>query len=104
MNATRQYGVRLSFLAEPSDDLEFILRLSTSLQNPVNYGIFGRPGPDGTGAGVYEVFGGSSYFRTGLGKREIESDFVARRRHRTYGAALTSNCLGRADRNLRHCL
>lgn len=91
MNATRQYGVRLSFLAEPSDDLEFILRLSTSLQNPVNYGIFGRPGPDGTGAGVYEVFGGSSYFRTGLGKREIESDFVARRRHRTYGAALTSN-------------
>lgn len=91
LNATRQYGIRASFLAEPSDEIELILRLSTSLQNPINYGIFARPGPDGTGAGVYEAFGGSSYFRTGLGKREIESDDVSRRRHRTYGTSLTAN-------------
>lgn len=91
VNAVRQYGVRASFLFEPSDKLDFVLRLSTSLQNPLNYGILGRPGPAGVGGGIYELFGGSSYFRTGLGRREIESNYVDRNRQRTYGAALTTN-------------
>jgi iron complex outermembrane receptor protein len=91
-NATRQYGIRGSLLIEPTEDLEIILRASTSLQNPTNYGIVARPGPLGTGAGAYEAFGqGSSYFRTGLGDREIESNFSERRRHRTYSGSLTAN-------------
>ncbi|ANI79249.1 TonB-dependent receptor [Sphingobium sp. EP60837] len=89
LNAVRQYGVRASFLAEPSDKLSFVLRLSTSLQNPFNYGIYARPDAAGVGAGVYELFGGSSYFRTGIGRREIESNYAERYRQRTYGAALT---------------
>jgi len=90
LNATRQYGVRASFLLEPSDDIEFVLRLSTSLQNPLMYGVVTRPGELGIGAGVYEAFGGASYFRAGLGRREIEVD-PGRRRHRTYSASLTGN-------------
>ncbi|WP_326914732.1 TonB-dependent receptor [Sphingopyxis chilensis] len=91
-SAVRQYGVRASFLLEPSDDLDFVLRLSTSLQNPIEYGILGRPvGTAGIGGGVYEMFGGASYFRTGLGRRETESDNVGRHRHRTYGASFTGN-------------
>jgi iron complex outermembrane receptor protein len=90
-NATRQYAVRVSLLAQPTDRLQFLLRLSTSLQNPTNYGIFARPAADGIGAGAYELFGGSSYFRTGIGRRELESEYAERRRHRTYGASLTTN-------------
>jgi len=90
LNATRQYGIRGSLLLEPSDDLEFVLRLSTSLQNPINYGVVSRPGELGTGAGVYEAFGRTSYFRIGLGRREIEVQ-AERREHRTYSASLTGN-------------
>jgi iron complex outermembrane receptor protein len=35
--------------------LKLVLRLSTSLDNPFNYGIYGRPLADGIGAGVYEL-------------------------------------------------
>src|SRR3546814_7488406 len=37
------------------------------------------------------MFGASSYFRTGLGRREMEADNIGRHRHRTYGASLTGN-------------
>ena len=91
-NATRQYGIRLSLLAAPTDRLSFILRGSTSLQNPDNYGIYARPTAAGVGAGDYEAFGaGSSYFRTGLGRRELESENLRRLRHRTDSVSLTSD-------------
>lgn len=88
-SAVRQYGARASFLVEPTDTLEFVLRLSTSLQNPTNFGVYADPGPAGIGAGVYELFGGESDFRAGLGRREIESNYARRARHRTYGVSLT---------------
>lgn len=90
-SAVRQYGIRGSLLLEPSDKVDFVLRLSTSLQNPTNFGIYARPGPNGVGGGVYELFGGSSYFRTGLSDRQIESNYAERYRQRTYGASLTGN-------------
>ena len=91
LNATREYAVRGSLLWEPSDGASFLLRASTSYQNPRNYGIFAAPGPDGVGAGLYESLGqGTSYFRTGVGRREIESNYTPRRRARTYAVALTS--------------
>ncbi|WP_236036233.1 TonB-dependent receptor [Rhizorhabdus histidinilytica] len=70
LNGTREYALRGSLLWEPQDGVSFLLRGSTSYQNPYNYGIFAAPGPDGVGAGLYESLGqGSSYFRTGLGRR-----------------------------------
>ncbi len=89
--SVRQYGIRGSLLVEPGETVDFVLRLSTSLQNPYNFGVYAEPGPAGVGGGVYELFGGSSYFRTGLKRREIESDYVERARQRTYGASLTGN-------------
>lgn len=91
-SAVRQYGIRASLLFEPNDKLDFILRLTTSLQNPIEYGVLGEPvGSLGIGNGVYEMFGASSYFRTGLGRREMEADNIGRHRHRTYGSSLTGN-------------
>ncbi|HEV2598896.1 TonB-dependent receptor [Sphingopyxis sp.] len=91
-SGVRQYGIRGSLLFKPSDKVEFILRLSTSLANPFENGVYTEPGPDGVGAGVYEAFGvGSSYFRTGIGRFETESNYVERHRARTYSASLTGN-------------
>lgn len=89
--ALRQYGVRGSLLYSASESLNFLLRLSASKQDPINYGIYGRPGANGTGNGVYAAFGGQDYSRSGLGKYDIESNHVLRRLHKTYGVALTSN-------------
>src|SRR3546814_16904652 len=87
-SAVRQYGIRASLLFEPNDKLDFILRLTTSLQNPIEYGVLGEPvGSLGLGNGVYEMFGASRYFRTGLGRREMEADNIGRTRHRTTGAS-----------------
>ena len=91
LNGTREYAVRGSMLWEPKDGTSFLLRASTSYQNPRNYGIFAAPGPDGVGVGLYESLGqGSSYFRTGIGRRQIESNYTPRRRARTYALSLTS--------------
>jgi len=98
LDAAREYGVRLSLRYEPSSDAEFILRLSTSLQNPNNYGIIAEPGPLGIGGGVYAAFNAADPvlnpltddFRSGLGRRELTGDFTPKRRNRTYAAALTS--------------
>lgn len=90
LSGTREYGVRGSLLWQPSDAAELVLRLSTSLQNPTNYGNYSKPGADGVGSGVYEAYGaGQSYFREGLGVREIESNYTPRRHARTWSAALT---------------
>ena len=99
LNAVREYGMRLSLRYEPTADAEFILRLSTSLHNPNNYGIIAQPGQFGIGGGVYSALNAadpslnplSDDFRTGLGQRELTSDFTPKRRNRTYAAALTSS-------------
>jgi iron complex outermembrane receptor protein len=91
LNQVRNYAIRGTIRTKPTPDLELVLRLSTSLDNPFNYGIYGRPLADGIGAGVYELFGMESYFRTGLTRREIETSYARRRRHRTNSAALTAN-------------
>ncbi|CAH0354276.1 TonB-dependent receptor [Sphingobium sp. CECT 9361] len=92
LQGVREYGIKGSLLWEPSAGVSFLLRASTSLQNPYNYGVYAVPGANGVGNGVYESFGqGSSYFRTGLKRREIESNETPRRRARTYAVSLTSN-------------
>jgi iron complex outermembrane receptor protein len=72
--SVREYGIRASFLVEPSDNVRFTLRASTSYQNPRNYGIFAQP---------------EAVHRPGLGRREIEANVTERRRARTYSIALT---------------
>ena len=74
--SVREYAVRASILVEPSDSMRFILRGSTSYQNPRNYGIYAQP---------------ENVNRPGLGKREIEANVTERRRARTYSLALTGN-------------
>lgn len=91
LNEARNYAIRASLRTKPTDNLELVLRLSTSLDNPYNYGIYGRPLANGIGNGVYEAFGLKSYFRTGLGLREIETSYGARRHQRTSSASLTAN-------------
>ena len=92
LNSTREYGLRGSLLWEPSDGVSFLLRASTSYQNPYNYGIFANVTADGIGAGVYEAFeSGSSYFRDGLGRREVEANYTPRRRARANAISLTSS-------------
>jgi iron complex outermembrane receptor protein len=73
--STSEYGVRASLLFEPSDGVKFVLRASTSFQNPTNYGIFAQP---------------SAVNRPGLSEFQIASDVPDKRRARTYSVALTS--------------
>jgi len=91
LNAVRQYGVRGTLLYRPSDTVDVTLRLATSLQNPVNYGTPPIPGPDGVGGTVYPFFGIPADFRTGLGRREVDTPEVFRRRARTYAVSATAN-------------
>ncbi|WP_167836657.1 TonB-dependent receptor [Sphingopyxis witflariensis] len=70
----REYGIRGSLLFEPSDSARFVLRASTSYQNPRNYGIYAQP---------------EAINRPGLGRREIEANVTERRRARTWSVALT---------------
>jgi len=74
--SVREYALRGSLKLEPSDTVSFILRASTSLQNPYNYGIYSQP---------------EDVWRPGLKKDELASNVTARRRARTYSLALTGN-------------
>ncbi|HEY0941286.1 MAG TPA: TonB-dependent receptor [Steroidobacter sp.] len=99
MNAVDQYGVRLGMLFQPTDSLDLLLRYSTSRQNPRNYGILARPGPDGVGAGVYAAFNALDpvanphldYFRAGLANDEIETSYHPKRKQDTDAVSLTLN-------------
>jgi len=71
-----EYGVRGSLLFEPQDGVSFILRASTTYQNPRNYGIYAQP---------------EDINRPGLKKRQIEANVTDRRRARTYSVSLTGN-------------
>lgn len=73
--SVREYGIRGSILLEPSDGVHFVLRASTSYQNPRNYGIYAQP---------------EAVNRPGLSRRQIEANVTERRRARTYSVSLTS--------------
>ncbi|RLA38330.1 MAG: TonB-dependent receptor, partial [Gammaproteobacteria bacterium] len=55
-NAIDEWGGRISFAYTPRDELEFLLRVSSSDSSPVNYGITAEPGPSGVGNFMYELF------------------------------------------------
>ena len=74
--STSEYGIRGSLLFEPKDGVSFILRASTSYQNPRNYGIYAQP---------------EATNRPGLKKRQIEANITDRRHARTYSVSLTGN-------------
>jgi iron complex outermembrane receptor protein len=98
-DSVREYGIRGTLLFKPSDGVKLVLRGSTSLQNPWNYGLYNQPTADGIGGGVYDQFHAidpvayplTDYFRTGLSPREIEANAIKRRRNRTYALSLTGN-------------
>jgi iron complex outermembrane receptor protein len=92
-----QYGVRLSLLFKASEDLEFTLRASKSMQDPQNYAIIdGRipPPSPGNPGGV----GFTGYFRTQdgnygsapLGNYQIAQEYTPRRRQDNEAVALTA--------------
>jgi iron complex outermembrane recepter protein len=71
-----EYGIRASLLLEPSDGVQFILRGSTSYQNPRNYGIYAQP---------------EAVNRPGLKRRQIAANVTDKRRARTTSISLTGN-------------
>lgn len=73
--STDEYAVRATLNVEASETVRFVLRASTSFQNPYNYGIYAQP---------------ETANRPGLGRREIASNIDTKRRARTYSVALTS--------------
>jgi iron complex outermembrane receptor protein len=99
MQGVDQYGVRVALLLKANDDLDFLLRLSSSRQRPVNYGVLAFPGPDGVGAGVFAAFNAADpvtnpdtdYFRTGLRDDQIEVNYTPERRQDNDAVALTIN-------------
>ncbi|PQM27253.1 TonB-dependent receptor [Sphingopyxis lindanitolerans] len=72
--SVREYGVRGSLLFEPSDSARFVLRASTSYQNPRNYGVYAQP---------------EAVNRPGLSRRQIEANVTDRRHARTSSVSLT---------------
>ena len=94
MNGTDQWGARLSLLYNANDRLSFLLRLTGTRQNPINFGIYARPGAAGIGAGIYEAYGielsDSALFRAGLSRYELEDERALHRLHKTASAALTT--------------
>lgn len=72
--STDEYAIRATLNVEASETVRFVLRASTSFQNPYNYGIYAQP---------------EAANRPGLGRREIASNIDAKRRARTYSVALT---------------
>lgn len=91
MDGVDQYGVRLSLLYKANDDVDVLLKLSTSKQKPFDYGILARPGPLGVGGGLYSAFGMEDYAREGLKNDEIETSFHPKREQNTDAIALTIN-------------
>jgi iron complex outermembrane receptor protein len=91
-----QYGMRLSFLYKATDDLDFTLRFSKSMQDPQNYAIIdGRlPAPTATSPGGV---GFTGYFRTvngtytgaPLSNYQIAQDYTPRRRQDNEAVELT---------------
>ena len=91
LNAIDQYGVRASLRYQPSDRFDVVLRATTSLQNPLNYGVSSSPTEVGIGGSVYPIFGIPADFAEGIGRRELETPEVYRRHLRADAIALTAN-------------
>jgi iron complex outermembrane receptor protein len=88
-NGTRQWAVRGSLRWQPSDDLDVILRASTSHQDPYNFGQANIPVGLGAGGAAYAAFGVTPDSRPGLGRREINDPTLYRRNARTYSVSGT---------------
>ncbi len=74
--STDEYAIRGTLNFEASEGVRFVLRASTSYQNPQNYGIYAQP---------------EAVNRPGLERREIASNLDTKRKARTYSVALTGN-------------
>lgn len=74
--STDEYAIRATLNVEASETVRFVLRASTSFQNPYNYGIYAQP---------------EATNRPGLGEREIASNIDEKRGARTYSVALTGS-------------
>ncbi|PCH94686.1 MAG: hypothetical protein COB83_10730 [Gammaproteobacteria bacterium] len=59
-NAIDEWATRVSFTYQPVDNLEMLLRLSSSKSTPINYGYSVIPNEAGAGAGLYELFNNDS--------------------------------------------
>jgi len=97
-NALDEYGLRATFLWEPSETLQFILRASTGKQESVNYGIQAfNITPDGVGGGLYglyNVLGATSAVdsqRQGLDFFEFDSEQDKKRRIDNDAVSITVN-------------
>jgi len=97
-NAIDEYGIRATFLWQPSDTFAAILRVSTSKQEAVNYGIQAfNVTPDGVGAGLYGLYNllgattATDYFRTDRDFFEFDSDQDSKRLLENDAVAVTIN-------------
>jgi iron complex outermembrane receptor protein len=98
-----QYGVRLSVLFKATDDLDFTLRLSKSMQDPQNYAIVdGRlpaPNPAASPATALGGVGFTGYFRTvdgtytgaPLTNYQVAQNYTPRRRQDNDAIELTAD-------------
>ncbi len=95
-NAIDEYGVRATLLWQPSDTFDLSIRVSTSKQEAVNYGI--QPfniSPDGVGAGLYGLYGllGATtltdYTRDGADYFAFDSDQDLKRTQESDSVSLT---------------
>lgn len=91
LSAMRQYGIRGAVRLQPNDNVDIIIRASTSLQNPWNYGVLAIPGPDGVGGPIYSLFGMEGDRREGLGRRQVDEPDVYRRHLRTKSISATAD-------------
>lgn len=91
-----QFGGRLSILYTPRSDLSLLVILSASRQHPEDYLVYGRPGPLGVGAGIYDAFHAADplhnpsgdYFRGNLSARAIDAPLTQKRDQNTQAASL----------------
>ncbi len=94
-NSTDEWAIRVAALWRPTDTVEVTARFSSGRSDPTNYGIFAdnvnKIGAGGVGAGVYASVGLQDYFRTGLGKFELESNGDVKRKREVDQAWLTVN-------------
>ena len=92
-----EYGVRLSVLWQPRDDIEVLLRAATAESDPINFGIkMGAEAPPTWFGlyGLYNAFGGTPLTdatQVGLDFFEISSEQDARRLVETDSVSLTVN-------------
>lgn len=94
MDGLDQYGVRLSLLWEPTDNLSMFLRVATSESSGTAHGVEAEPGPAGIGGGLYGLFNSidpvanprTDDFREGLGAHQNEAN-------RVYDAVLATDSI-----------